>query len=420
MLKVLIVEDDELCMWALKSLLTEHEVTWAESALLAQKYLKENKYDWALVDLDLEERGAGFQVVAAAVKLRIPTTIVSGHRTEGALLKASQLGARDMLSKPFDPREFKELLASVTQENQNNCELKNYLHLASNHTDLRSLTSCFLRQAPIMLTGESGTGKTRLAKMIHEKFLGPDKPFIHLNCAELSESLAESILFGHVKGSFSGAVENRTGLIEAARGGTLFLDEVATLSAGLQAKLLRVIEEQKVRPVGANFEKHISFNIISATCEDFEQIGFRQDLLYRLSQERVHLRALRDCPQLLLKICDSYLSQCSRRVVLSEGAKTQLQKYPFNGNARDLIAGLERLLQLRKIMIEATDVEKVFGPISERDEKLCFREQVLKFERQIIAETFKKCGENVRQTMQELGITSSTFYRVMKVPSPVQ
>lgn len=421
MLKLLIIEDDQLCYHALESLLSGHEIHWARESTEARKLIEGQKFDWALIDVDLDYKGAGLELCQLASQRGIHSTIVSGHRDRNFTLRALKQGASEILSKPFAPSEFKELLLDRVRSAQTHTsELERFLDCATDRGNLKSreLYGCLSQELPVLLTGESGTGKTRLAKLIHQEFK-TNKAFVHVNCAEITDALAESILFGHAKGAFSGADCDRIGLIESAEGGTLFLDEVATLSSQVQAKLLKVLEEKTFRRVGEHKERRANFQLISATCESFEQVRFRKDLLYRLSGLKIHLLALRNTKGLALEIAENYLENSSRRMILDDEAREYLKVIDLSGNVRELLAGLKRVRSTGKILIEEQDLIQVFGTKVNPALNRSLKSQVSHFEREIVERVFKKCGENVRKTLRELEITSTTFYRVMNLPSTV-
>ncbi len=422
MLKILIIEDDHLCYLALESVLTGHEIHWVKDSKSAIRMLESHHYDWALIDVDLEQKGVGLEVCKLATLKNIYATIVSGHRKREFVEKALVCGAREILSKPFNPSEFKQLLLAREQASSElGPELKRYLNKATKQKAAlyNEILTGVSQGLPILLTGESGTGKTRLARLLHDSLIGAEKPFIHVNCAEIPDELAESMLFGHEKGAFSGADSSRRGLIELAHNGTLFLDEVVTLSARVQAKLLKVIEEKSYRVLGSERESYANFQLMSATCESFEETSFRKDLFYRLSGVNINLLALHETRGLSLQIAEEFLEQSSRRMILCEEARTYIAQIKLAGNVRELLTGLKKLKSAGKILIKKEDLEALFGQNHSRAQAKSFKAQVSAFEREIIERVFKSCGENVRKTLKELEITSSTFYRVMNLPSTV-
>ena len=408
-------------MLAIKTLFNTHEIYWAKSSREARELYLHMKFDWALVDVDLEEKSIGLILAHELSKQNVRVTMVTGHRSEDFLNKAIRAGASEVLSKPFDPGELRELIHTLDQESSLEVQkLKSYLEVAAKNgrEAFQNVASSIIREIPILLTGQSGTGKTRLARLIHQTFCEEGAPFLHLNCAEIPESLAESTLFGHVKGAFSGADQNRVGVVELAHNGTLFLDEVATLSPKLQAKLLKVLETKSFRQVGGDREKSVRFNLMSATCEDVESAEFRRDLFFRIAGTKVELLPLIKAKGLALSISKEILDSSSKRMILTNEAKEYLANLDLEGNIRELVIGMKKVMGLCKIRIEQGDLIAIFNR-NDHSEALSFREQVTHFERTLVKKTFRACGESVRQTLRELEITSSTFYRVMNLQGTV-
>jgi DNA-binding NtrC family response regulator len=215
----------------------------------------------------------------------------------------------------------------------------------------------------VLITGESGTGKEVVARTIHFTGNRADKPFVPINCTAMPEGLLESELFGHARGAFTGAHASKKGLFEVAHGGTLFLDEIGDMPSSLQAKLLRVLQDQEVRPVGANHSVKVDVRVIAAThCnlrEEIQNGNFREDLYYRLNVIPIHIPPLRERPEDIPSLANAFLMrQCgSRPVQLSEKAMQKLQRAPWQGNARELENCIERSLALAEGQeIRASDI----------------------------------------------------------------
>src|SRR5205085_10759480 len=211
-------------------------------------------------------------------------------------------------------------------------------------------------QSTVLITGESGTGKELVARAIHDNSPRSEKPFISINCGAFTETLLESELFGYVKGAFTGANSNRKGLFEAANGGTIFLDEIGEMSPGMQVKLLRVLQERKVRPVGAHDELTVDARVIAATNRDLsamvKQGSFREDLFYRISVIPIELPPLRerreDIPELVEHFVRKFCQQTGRHLRVSERSKELLERYSWPGNVRELEHTVERAVALER------------------------------------------------------------------------
>ncbi|MFQ5768234.1 MAG: sigma-54 interaction domain-containing protein [Acidobacteriota bacterium] len=280
----------------------------------------------------------------------------------------------------------------------------------------------------ILITGENGTGKELVAQAVHGLSLRREKPFVKLNCAAVPESLFESELFGHVRGAFTGALENRRGKFERADGGTLFLDEVAEIPIHLQAKLLRAIETGEVERLGGKGEFHVDVRLVAATNVDLERSvadgRFRPDLYYRLNVIRLHLPPLRerawDIPALALR----FLHDCCRlegysTKEMSTGALEQLKRYDYPGNVRELRNAVERLIILTPgRIIQPADVARTLhhnglasGPT---EPARGLRQQVEAFERELVERTLVRHQWNMAAAARALGLERSHLYKKMK------
>lgn len=337
----------------------------------ARDWLAREPFDLCLTDMRLPD-GTGLELVQF-IQQRYPQTPVAMITAYGSLdtaIGALKAGAFDFVTKPVDLARLRELVNSALRlQEQQAGDAPGDERLLGNSPPMQQLRSQIGKlarsQAPVYISGESGSGKELVARLIHEQGPRADKPFVPVNCGAIPSELMESEFFGHKKGSFTGAIEDKQGLFQAAQGGTLFLDEVADLPLGMQVKLLRAIQEKAVRAVGGQQEMVVDVRILCATHKDLAaEVAagrFRQDLFYRLNVIELRVPPLRerreDIP-LLASVLLQRLNQCSHNnVQLSEDAIAKLQSYRFPGNVRELENMLERAYTLcEHERIEARDL----------------------------------------------------------------
>ncbi len=337
----------------------------------ARDWLAREPFDLCLTDMRLPD-GTGLELVQF-IQQRYPQTPVAMITAYGSLdtaIGALKAGAFDFVTKPVDLARLRELVNSALRlQEQQAGDAPSDERLLGNSPPMQQLRSQIGKlarsQAPVYISGESGSGKELVARLIHEQGPRADKPFVPVNCGAIPSELMESEFFGHKKGSFTGAIEDKQGLFQAAQGGTLFLDEVADLPLGMQVKLLRAIQEKAVRAVGGQQEMVVDVRILCATHKDLAaEVAagrFRQDLFYRLNVIELRVPPLRerreDIP-LLANVLLQRLNQCSHNnVQLSEDAIAKLQSYRFPGNVRELENMLERAYTLcEHERIEARDL----------------------------------------------------------------
>jgi two-component system response regulator PilR (NtrC family) len=323
----------------------------------ARKVLSSEPIDLCLTDMRLPD-GDGLELVEW-MQSEVPATpvaVITAHGSVETAVRALKLGAFDFVSKPLDLNDLRKLVTAALK-------LKGTAAPRTESGDrligqseamgtLRQMISKVARsQAPVHISGESGTGKELVARMIHESGPRGDGPFVAINCGAIPTELMESEFFGHKKGSFTGAVADKTGLVETAEGGTLFLDEVADLPLNMQVKLLRVIQEKSIRPVGENVERPIDVRILSATHRDLARLvaegSFREDLYYRINVIELKVPPLRDRGEDILLLAHHILlrnvgNDASLVPAMTPEAQHALLNYQFPGNVRELENILER------------------------------------------------------------------------------
>jgi two-component system response regulator PilR (NtrC family) len=296
----------------------------------------------------------------------IPVAMITAHGNMRSAIEALKAGAFDFVSKPVDLQVLRNLVSTALKLGDRAAVSNRGLigNAASMHDVRNTIAKLARSQAPVYISGESGTGKELVARMIHEQGPRADRPFVPVNCGAIPEELMESELFGHKKGSFTGAVADKLGLFQAVDGGTLFLDEVADLPLSMQVKMLRAIQEKCVRPVGVEREVAVDVRILSASHKDLDALvklgQFRQDLYYRLNVINLHVPALRERPEDICLLAEHVLDRLAgqggvARSVLSQAAVEALERYEFPGNVRELENILERAMTLCDGNVIGTD-----------------------------------------------------------------
>lgn len=337
----------------------------AENLAVARQLLASQRFDLCLTDMRLPD-GDGLDLLDYIQEsgLTLPVAVITAHGSMDTAIKAMKKGAFDFLSKPVDLAALRQLVSNALQTSLPSGVGKErrtrdiLLGESALMREIRSKIQKVARtQAPIYISGESGSGKELVARLIHQQSSRGDKPFVAINCGAIPHDLMESEFFGHKKGSFSGAIADKQGFFQAAHGGTLFLDEVADLPLSLQVKLLRAIQEKKIRPVGEQHELAVDVRLLSATHKELAKMvqegSFRQDLYYRINVIELSLPPLRarasDIPQIVQHLLTRLAKQNGVSTpVLTDAAWTALTQYPFPGNVRELENILERALALHE------------------------------------------------------------------------
>jgi two-component system response regulator PilR (NtrC family) len=369
----ILVVDDELSMRELLEFMLEQEgyqVSLAENGRNAIAMLEKRRYDLLLCDIKLGDI-PGLDVLRASKKKQPETTVImiSAYATTETAVEAMNEGAYDYVPKPFDNEELKQTIAKAldlkTLEHEKEIiedELKKNLHfslIVGNSPAMLHIYKMIRQVAQtrtnILITGESGTGKELIATAIHQESDRRDQPFVVINCGGIPETLMESELFGHKKGSFTGATNDKKGLFQIGDKGTVFLDEIGELSVPIQVKLLRAIQEKTFKAVGGNEDISVDIRIIAATNKQLEKEviagNFREDLFYRLNVIEVKLPPLRerkgDLRTLAQHFLDKYSREMNKKITkISSYAIDLLNKYDFPGNIRELENLMERSVAL--------------------------------------------------------------------------
>ena len=370
----LLVADDEQGIRQLLTLVFEregHSVRTAEGGRRALQLLREESADLIISDVKMPDMN-GIELLRAARELLpdVAVVMMTAFATVETAREAFKLGADDFIQKPFDVDELKLIVGKALERLQLLQENRAFRraqrergrldqiigHSQKMQAVYQMIETVAQVQSTVLITGESGTGKEMVARAIHNLSPRADKPFMPINCGAFTETLLESELFGYDRGAFTGATANRKGLFEAADHGTIFLDEVGEMSPTMQVKLLRVLQERKVRPVGAHDEVAVDTRVIAATNRDLsamvKQGAFREDLFYRISVIPIELPPLRerreDIPELVEHFVQKFCRQTGRALRVSERAMELLERYSWPGNVRELEHTVERAVALER------------------------------------------------------------------------
>jgi DNA-binding NtrC family response regulator len=370
MARVLVVDDSKETCEFLEELLGTMglDVVKATHPDKAIELLHKEAFDLLLSDINLEAKKDGLDLLREAKPLGVDTILLSGFGTLETAIEAVREGAFDFLSKPWNNEELKALVTRALARRLSSGhgvaqsvspKAKRSLMIGSSPKMMavyKTIASLQNSRATVLITGESGTGKELVARSIHLSSDRRDRAFVAVNCGALTETLLESELFGHVKGSFTGAINEKPGLFEEASGGTIFLDEIGETSPSFQVRLLRVLQEQEIRRVGGNKTIKVDARVIAATNRDLQEMvkagSFREDLYYRLGVVELAVPALRERREDVAALLDHFLAEFGRKdqqvYDVHPEARRVLEAYSWPGNVRELSNAVENLTQLSR------------------------------------------------------------------------
>ena len=400
----------------------------------ARRKLAGTAFDICLTDMRLPD-GNGLEIVEWIQKNApgVPVAVITAHGNVETAVQALKLGAFDFLSKPLDLQNLRSIVENALKLNRGSYPgaPTRLLGESAPMRRVRDMIEKVARsQAPVHISGESGTGKELVARLIHETGPRRDGPFVPVNCGAIPPELMESEFFGHRKGSFTGAISDKVGLVQTAHGGTLFLDEIGDLPLPMQVKLLRVIQEQSVRPVGAAREDQVNVRILSATHQKLGELvargDFREDLYYRINVIEVQVPPLRERGDDVLLLAGDILQRLGSSIrVLEEDARAALCRYPFPGNVRELENLLERAVTLctsGRIGENDLDLQQPTAAAAPSPSPspppghMALGDQIEDVQRQAIIEALEKTRYNKTAAAKLLGLSFRQLrYRIKKL-----
>jgi len=433
---ILVVDDEKSQREILEMILSGegYDVTTASSGEAAMKFVADRHFDLVLTDLKMTGM-SGLDLLKQLTDFdkSIIVLLLTAHGTVDSAVDALRLGAFDYLQKPYD-RE--KLLETISRALNKLSTLDAEIISASPEMDRvkKLILKVAKSNSTVLIRGESGTGKELIARSIHKNSLRTDEVFQAVNCAAINENLLESELFGHEKGSFTGAVNEKKGLFEVADGGTLFLDEIGELDISLQAKILRALQEKQIRRVGGTKELNVDVRVVAATNRDLLKMSqdgrFREDLYYRLNVLSIEIPPLRerrsDVPILIEYFLKKHTRDTKREIKLSNEARRLLDDYAYPGNVRQLESAIERAtllcendtITLEDLPPEMQSQQSPAGVGSSADALFKLPPNGVNFEdveRSLIMQAMDRTDNNITKSAKLLGLTFRTLqYRLEK------
>ncbi len=447
--RVLVVDDEEGFCELLESLLAKEgfQVDTTTDPLRCKALIQDNSYDLVFLDLKMPDVD-GLQLLRFIKEFdeNIVVIMVTAHGTIESAVEAMKYGAYDYVSKPFQKNEFlrltrkawdkRQLLIEMSHLREEIQERYGFHNIVGKSKPMRQLFELIHRAArsksTVLIQGESGTGKELVAKAIHYNSPRKNKKIVCINAATLQENLLESQLFGHVKGAFTGAYRSQKGFFEMADGGTLFLDEVAECSPSVQAKLLRVLQEHEIVPLGSTTPVKVDVRLLAASNTDLhtamEEGKFRPDLYYRLNVIKITLPPLRerreDIPLLAIHFLKKHAKEQGKEIKgFTPMAMEMLCSYSWPGNVRELENVIESAVSLESSGMITTrhlnydgrlsSLPPFFEAVKDR-EFLPYAEAKKVFEREYLLAALERCGGNISQTARQTGIIRTNLYKKLK------
>ncbi len=439
-MKILVVDDDLVSLNMLQEFLGKNhfEVFLAQNAEQAMQEVRAHHIQLVLSDIKMEESdGLSLLGDLKALYPKIVMIMMTGFGSMEGAIEAIQKGAFDYISKPFDLIKLLSLVnkavkhvQSLGQDDEMDAGSlieapKALIGSSPKMVEVyKTIARATLSTSTVLIQGESGTGKELVARAIHSNSDRKSKKFVAVNCGALTETLLESELFGHVKGSFTGAQSDKKGLFEEANGGTLFLDEIGDISLGLQVKLLRVLQEGEIKPVGSNTQLKVNVRIVAATHRNLDEMvelsKFREDLFYRLKVIGLEIPPLRerkeDIAELAIVFLKKYSGKLKKKVneISKEGLQS-LFNYSWPGNVRELEHQIERAVALTSSSVLTSD-DFNFTPVTGADQKLSNsgssdQRSLEEMEKAHILSVLKQVDYNKSKASEVLGIDRATLYR---------
>ncbi|AZJ34889.1 sigma-54 dependent transcriptional regulator [Tenacibaculum singaporense] len=440
MKKILLVEDDVTFSNMLKHFLERHQYSVEVSYTIknASALLKKHSYNLIFTDLRLPD-GNGIDLLKQSKNTDsdIPVVLMTSYAEVSTAVQAMKQGAFDYISKPFNPDEVLEVISNAlevkpeevtqTKKEDNKVSSSSSNIVSGISSASKSLYEHIHLVAPtdmsVLITGESGTGKEVVANTIHTQSLRKDKPFIAVDCGAIPKEIASSEFFGHQKGSFTGAINDKIGHFETANGGTLFLDEVGNLNYESQVQLLRALQERKIKPVGSSKEIMVDIRLITATNEDLllavEKGNFREDLYHRLNEFSIKVPSLKDRKDDLILYADFFLEKANKQLNKSIAGFSQevlalFQQYNWPGNLRELSNVIKRATLLSQTEIIEKEVLPEELKNTEGQYSLPNDFSTKENEKKLIIRALHEAKNNKTKAAKLLNITRKTLYNKLK------
>ncbi len=447
MSSILVVDDDQNLAAALRVLLTHNgnTVDIVHTTTAAKAILEQRMFDVIITDLRVsDESGLDIIDTAKTVSPETEVIMITGYGSIGTAVEAIRRGAADYLTKPFEDAELLMVVEKALTQKKMKNELKHlrkafaesysFDNIIGNSPAIRRITDVIKQIAPqdisVLIWGESGTGKELFAKAIHNNSSRRDAKFVAINCSAMPDLLLESELFGHVKGAFTSATSNKKGLFEEASGGTVFLDEVGDTSPSLQAKLLRVLQEEEIRPVGSNQTFKTNVRVIAATNKSLESLvsqgKFREDLYYRLNVISINLPALSQRREDIIPLANHFLQKYCQHFNkpakhFTESACDKLIHHDWPGNVRELENTVKRAVALSNNDVIDSDALFLMKPMPKTELTDGDRQGIspgnvslIDMQREHILKSLKENRWNYSVTAGKLGIGRTTLWRKVK------